>query len=282
MGKFIVISKVLDEVAALWRAFLEKSPVFIALSGLSVVGVLGLGVGGTLAATGVIPNPLESSPNPLESSSSAESAPEPEKDYSDQGRVPIGDGTLPSDVGEWGPIGCVRSVDEEVNCPDELSPDELGRRGNVLIQSGWTGVLYNFTKAGFYSYALVDVDYRDDVTSRLEINGRFASSGTIHDCIPTLPANRGHCSTMTNFPFTQRDFLISQWAICQPGGDTYVIEVSGGGYYFKESGTIPADVFDCPPVESTPSPTPESSSEPTPSPTPESSNAPESSPTPTP
>ena len=47
MGKFEIITKVSIKAAAMWRAFIKKSPVFIGLTGLTVVIVLGLGVGGT-------------------------------------------------------------------------------------------------------------------------------------------------------------------------------------------------------------------------------------------
>jgi hypothetical protein len=274
----------------LLNRFAKKSPVYIAITGLLGFSILGLGVGGTLAATGVIPNPFVSS-------TSVESAPETETGSSDQGRIPIGDGTLPSDVGEWGAMGCFSRVDEEVNCQYPTNSEELARRGSALIQSGWTGTVYNFTKSGFYSQTLVNVSFPDNVTSKVEVNGRLLASSTIHDCKPIAPERwkadwNGHCSTMINMPFNQKEFLLTYFALCQSGGDTYVVEASGGGYIFRESGTIPAEVFDCPPAVLTPSPTPESSSEPitSPTPTPESSNEssnesssePESSPTPTP
>jgi hypothetical protein len=279
MGKIGIKTKVSDKATAFWKVFIKKSPVFIVLSSLTVVSVLGLGVGGTLAATGVIPNPFASS-------TPDESSPEELEGSSDQGRPPMGDGTLPSDVGEWGAIGCVHSIDEQVDCPGELSPDESGKRGNILIQSGWTGVLYNFAGTGFYSHTLVDATVRGDLTTKLEINGRLAVSHTTHDCKPNEP--RGHCRNMLNIAFNQRDFWVTYFGVCQAGGARYVVEASGAGYYFRESGIVPPQVFNCPPAEPTPSPTPESSSEPTSSPTPEPSQTPESSseptssPTPTP
>ena len=280
MGKIDIKTKVSDKAAALWKGFIKRGSVFIGLTGLTVVGVLGLGVGGTLAATGVIPNPFASS-------ASVESAPETESDYSGQGPLPIGDGTLPSDVGDWGAMGCFSRVDEEVNCEYPTNGDELARRGSALIQSGWTGTIYNFTKSGFYSQTLVNVSFPDNVTSKVEVNGRLLASSTIHDCKPIAPERfredwSGHCSTMINMPFNQKEFLLTYLALCQPGGDTYVVEASGGGYYFRESGIIPPEYFDCPPAESSPSPTPEASPTPEQSPTPESSSEPESSPTPTP
>jgi hypothetical protein len=277
MGRLDFFTNVPGRVNPIWRAFIKRSPAFIALTGVTVVSVLGLGVGGTLAATGVIPNPFVSS-------TSEESSPEELEGSSDQGQPPMGDGTLPSDVGEWGAIGCIRAVDDAVDCPDQTSPDELGKRGNALIQSGWTGVLYNFAGTGFYSHTLIDATVPGDLTTRLEINGRLAGSQTTHDCKPNEP--RGNCENMLNIPFTQKNYLQTLYAACQPGGDTYVVEASGAGYYFRESGIVPPEVFNCPPAEPTASPTPESSSEPTSSPTPEpspeSSSEPTSSPTPTP
>jgi hypothetical protein len=60
MGKFEIMNKVSSKATALWGAFIKKGPVFIALTGVTLLSVLGLGVGGTLAATGVISNPFES------------------------------------------------------------------------------------------------------------------------------------------------------------------------------------------------------------------------------
>jgi len=268
MGYYDILTKVSIKAKAWWKSFKTRSPIVISLAGVTVFSVLGLGVGGTLAATGVIPNPFASS-------ASDETSPEELNGSTDQVQPPLGDGTLPSDVGDWGAIGCVSSVDEEVDCPDEFGPDELGRRGNVLIESGWTGVLYNFAGTGFYSHTIVDASVRGDLTTKLEINGRLAGSQTTHDCKPNEP--RGNCGTMLNIPFNQRDFLLTYYSLCQPGGDKYVVEASGAGYYFRESGIVPPEVFNCPPTEPTPSPTPESSSEPATSSTPESSPTPETS-----
>jgi hypothetical protein len=189
-------------------------------------------------------------------------------------------------VGDWGAVAGICT--EEEKC-------ELARRATELINSDWTGTIYNFSKDGYYSYTLVNVVFPDDVTSKLEINGLLASSGTIHDCIPIAPERwpedwNGHCTTMTNYPLISKEFSRGYFDACRPGGDTYVVESSGGGYYFRESGIIPPEFFECPPVESSPSPTPEASPTPEPttsptpesSPTPDSSSEPESSPTPTP
>jgi hypothetical protein len=60
MGKSEVASTLLSKAKAFWGWFIKKSPAFIVATSLTVVGVFGLGVGGTLAATGVIPNPFSS------------------------------------------------------------------------------------------------------------------------------------------------------------------------------------------------------------------------------
>lgn len=58
MGKSVVATNLLSRAKAFWGWFIKKSPAFIVLTSLTVVSVFGLGVGGTLAATGVIPNPF--------------------------------------------------------------------------------------------------------------------------------------------------------------------------------------------------------------------------------
>jgi hypothetical protein len=60
MGKLEVGSNFLSKATAFWGWFIKKSPAFIVLTSLTVVSVFGLGVGGTLAATGVLPNPFSS------------------------------------------------------------------------------------------------------------------------------------------------------------------------------------------------------------------------------
>ena len=47
MGNKDIKTKLSDKAAAKWKGFIKKSPVFIGLTGLTVVSVLGLGVGGT-------------------------------------------------------------------------------------------------------------------------------------------------------------------------------------------------------------------------------------------
>ena len=60
MLKSAVLSSLLSRAKSFWGWFIKKSPAFIVLTSLTVVSVFGLGVGGTLAATGVIPNPFSS------------------------------------------------------------------------------------------------------------------------------------------------------------------------------------------------------------------------------
>jgi hypothetical protein len=52
------LSKLIVRARSFWSWFVKKSPAFIVLTSLTVVSVFGLGVGGTLAATGVISNPF--------------------------------------------------------------------------------------------------------------------------------------------------------------------------------------------------------------------------------
>lgn len=65
------MSKLLARAKSFWGWFLKKSPAFIVLTSLTAVSVFGLGVGGTLAATGVIPNPFVSSAKEILDSGSA-------------------------------------------------------------------------------------------------------------------------------------------------------------------------------------------------------------------
>ena len=61
VGKSFFIIRFLERAKSFWGWFIKKSPAFIALTSLTVVSIFGLGVGGTLAATGVIPNPFATS-----------------------------------------------------------------------------------------------------------------------------------------------------------------------------------------------------------------------------
>jgi len=61
MGKLVFGGNLLSRAKTLWGWFIKKSPAFIVLTSLTVVSVFGLGVSGTLAATGLIPNPFVSS-----------------------------------------------------------------------------------------------------------------------------------------------------------------------------------------------------------------------------
>lgn len=62
MGKELGKKKVLDGAKDFWGWFIKKSPAFIFLTSMTVVSVFGLGVGGTLAATGLISLPFVSGP----------------------------------------------------------------------------------------------------------------------------------------------------------------------------------------------------------------------------
>jgi hypothetical protein len=58
MGKLVFASNLLSRVKSFWVWFTKKSPAFIVITSVTVVSIFGIGVGGTLAATGVIPNPF--------------------------------------------------------------------------------------------------------------------------------------------------------------------------------------------------------------------------------
>jgi hypothetical protein len=58
MGKLLVGKNLFSRAKDFWGWFRKKSPAFIVITSLTAVSVFGLGVGGTLAATGVIPNPF--------------------------------------------------------------------------------------------------------------------------------------------------------------------------------------------------------------------------------
>jgi hypothetical protein len=58
MGKSELGTNLLSRAKSFWGWFIKKSPAFIVLTSLSAVSVFGLGVGGTLAATGYISIPF--------------------------------------------------------------------------------------------------------------------------------------------------------------------------------------------------------------------------------
>jgi hypothetical protein len=82
MGKLAFGSTFLTRATAFWGWFIKKSPAFIVLTSVTVVSVFGLGIGGTLAATGLIPNPFASGPTESETSASDDQAIEGEN-YND-------------------------------------------------------------------------------------------------------------------------------------------------------------------------------------------------------
>jgi hypothetical protein len=84
MGKLEVGKNLLSRAKGVWGWFIKKSPAFIVLTSLTVVSVFGLGVGGTLAATGVIPNPFASQgPENNEALNSLSGEPGNEGEWSD-------------------------------------------------------------------------------------------------------------------------------------------------------------------------------------------------------
>ena len=246
----------------MWNRFLKKSPLFISLTGLTVVSVLSLGVGGTLAATGVLPNgfPWTPATEPADYESLRTSSPPP------------ADGILPSDVEE--PVGSCPLGASQASCASKLGTS--GEKNQQLINSGWTGVKFSFTEQTIYLVWAANItDDGVGVNARIEINGtqQYARWD------PCDWKGSKTCGEV------HQVFITGQPTLCRPGGDTYLVEVVGAGLNFRETGAVPAGVIDCPTPAVTPSPSPETvvvTPTPEPSPTPNSSSEPESSPTPTP
>jgi hypothetical protein len=262
MGKVKLLAGLKSRASALWNRFLKKSPLFIALTGLTVVSVFGLGVGGTLAATGVLPNgfPWAPATEPADYESSRTSS------------APPADGILPSDVEE--PLGSCPLGDSQASCVSKLGTS--GEKNKRLQDSGWTGVTHSFAEQSVYLVWAANITSDGvGVNARIDINGMNQYSRWD----PCDWKGAKTCGEVFQV------FITGQPMLCQPGGDTYLIEVVGAGLNFRETGVIPAGVIDCPTPVSSLSPSPESvvvKPSPESSPTPGSSSEPVSSPTPTP
>jgi len=301
MGKIEIKTKVSEKVSALWKGFVKKSPVFIGLTGLTVVSVLGLGVGGTLAATGIIPNPFASSSSelgsePTELGSEPTEAPLPESrdDYSvpepEEGQV--GDCWFRSlSVQEGSQFQRKKLV-----CNEGVGLEEVARAGpQAMAESGWTGVKYNFSDQSFLFAYMGTYTEGATLSHSLSINGHLISGGS-GKCVDQ---GFGTCGTSGSMPYSYINIRTIPDK-CKAEGDTFTIEVVGAGLDFRESVIIPAGVINCPTPVSSPSPSPEAvvvtpspESSPSPeavvvtpspesSPTPEPSSESETSPTPTP
>jgi hypothetical protein len=296
MGKIDIKTKVSDKVSALWRGFIKKSPVFIVLTSLTVVSVLGLGVGGTLAATGIIPDPFASSSSELGSEPSelgsepSELGSEPPKVFFPESRW---DYSVPEP--EEGQVGdCwFRSLRVQENgiqrkklvCNERVGLEEVTEWGggpSAMAESGWTGVKYNFSDQSFLLAFMGTYTVGATLFFSLSINGH-SIEGSFSKCVDQ---GFGTCGSSFSAPYSAINERISSLPDkCKAEGDTFTIEVVGAGLDFRESVIIPTGVINCPTPVSSPSPSPEAvvvTPSPESSPTPESSSEPTSSPTPTP
>lgn len=244
------MTKLLARAKSFWGWFIKKSPAFIVLTSLTAVSVFGLGVGGTLAATGVISNPFVSA-----TQAPTEDEPEP------SARIP-GDGTFPlehdgfDNLKDGSESGCSGATTEAaiLECHAKLNKKFTG-----ISESGWTGVRFKFIQGGYYMvFAAVPTPGTSEspsfISSKFSVNGVQQNTGQA--CY-----NYGSWGT-GEVCVTQEYSPIDTSGACLPGGDTYLIEVSGGGLNFREAGLIPAGVINCPSQ-----PSPETSTEPAPSPT---------------
>lgn len=272
MGKSVVATNLISRAKSFWGWFIKKSPAFIVLTSLTVVSVFGLGVGGTLAATGVIPNPFASSavPEPTEDSEELPMTSPDEVEESPGARID----------GEWIDCRLVDGVWKFTPLPQDC-PDETFFEYPQTVDPDWIGVKYEISKNEISMIAQGRVTTQGSVRGAIWINGRVYfetttycdASKSIMQLPPTEICRIGY------FTYSQDFWNVS---VCQPGGDNYLVEVTGGGLNFRETGLIPAGVIDCP----SPTPTTESSPTPTsePSPTPaiETSPSPSSEPSPSP
>jgi hypothetical protein len=203
-------------------------------------------------------------PNPFTSEALPETRVDPSEPTSNQ----PGSGFTPPESEEWQALTC--DFTQGFTATNQVCIDEFTRRAHLLQDSGWTGVKYDFSKNGLYVFWLAQVTFAERPILVVEINGkelagRWRGEGADPStpCRPTDP--HGHCQGVLNYVFNQKDWLRTNFAACQPGGDTFVVQVSGGGFNFRETGKLPADVFDCPTAESTPSASPTASPSSTPS-----------------
>jgi hypothetical protein len=277
MGKSVVTTSLITKAKSIWGWFIKKSPAFIVLTSITVVSIFGLGVGGTLAATGVIPNPLV-----------AEAPIEPTSIDSDSTYQPDDDGSFPRELEDI--YGADDSSVE--NCYrgtgdldwQGLSKEclDLGLDRYVALQnSGWTGVTYKFFP-GFMHLTISGVQVPGTPESpksigiNMSINGSYpvGSTGCYH-----LGTDHRPAVELRTCGFNWVTPLFPRLG-CLPGGDTYEIWSDGGNLNFRESGIIPPGIIDCPTPtpETSPTPTPETS----PTPTPETSPTPTTEPSPTP
>jgi len=134
MGKSIVATNLISKAKSIWGWFIKKSPAFIVLTSITVVSVFGLGVGGTLAATGLIPNPFASqSPENNEALNSLSVEPGSEGESSDPYPWTYGNSDRPPSETKWDGTNFVSS---EGNWVEGSSWKSLGAPD--LIRYRWS------------------------------------------------------------------------------------------------------------------------------------------------
>jgi len=257
MGKFDIMTKVFGKATAMWRNFIKRSPLFIVLTLLTGVSVLGLGVGGTLAATGLIPNPF------------APPAPDSTPEFSDSTPATPGNGAEPKFTDDW-----VKSCYNETTKETDLDCAQKGAdRLREVKDSGWTGVKV-FLNGDMLTFVFsMPISSYTEFYHEVLINGEKRKWGPII----CWPEPSGMCTQSSNYQIAVPEFAYTEGAPCKPDGDFYLVRVSGPGLNFEEENRIPEGNLNCPsrPLPSgvlnpslvTPTPTSESSSEPETSPT---------------
>lgn len=244
------MSKLLARAKSFWGWFLKKSPAFIVLTSLTAVSVFGLGVGGTLAATGVISNPFVSA-----TQAPTEDGPEP------SARIP-GDGTFPQQYRGFDSLEELNRnscTDPETFEVDWVCFAENSKGITAISESGWTGVRFRFIQDGYHL-----------VMGGIPSPGTYESPTFITITFSVNGVQRNTTNTCWNYGSWKKGDVcagdeyspINSIGACLPGGDTYLIEVTGGSLNFRETGLIPSGVIKCPAE-----PSPATSNEPTPSPT---------------
>ena len=263
------MTKLLARAKSFWGWFIKKSPAFIVLTSLTAVSVFGLGVGGTLAATGVIPLPFASTTEEV-------TQPEPETVF-----TPKGDGTLPKEFQgftgmDQAPKGC---YDWTNAVWDQACLEAGGKRSTALIESGWTGVKFNFISGGYHWVVSGipsggNLDTPTFIAIYVSVNGSQPTHQAF--CYHYGYGHKGQTCGTEGFG------VMGGYGTCLPGGDTYLVEVTGGGLSFRESGVVPAGVIICPSQSPTAEPSQSPTAEPSQTPTDEVSPSATTEPSPSP
>jgi hypothetical protein len=285
VGKLTLGSNLLPRAKSFWGWFIKKSPAFIVLTSMTVVSVFGLGVGGTLAATGVIANPFAAGQEPV-------LEPDPSETTSDYapGEIPENELFLPGPKGPGWKNGVFDGNDAEYQ-----------KKSVDLHKSGWTGISFLVNKDGYNLVARLPKNPNSsEVMCFLEVK----INGNVSDYLGILGS---YCGTEGNEYITSgvsslssRHNALAQWesSFCKGQTNTWTVRAHGWYTPTENSGTIPAGnvpdgARDCaeqpsqtPTTEPYPTPTAEASptptTEPFPTPTTEASPTPTTEPFPTP